>query len=74
MELHRILTVKQARFEALIRVIRLYMEQDECVCDGRADLPLLRLADHSCPPECEECTWCIGRTALRGVGQTVDAQ
>ncbi len=69
MEFQTILTVKQERFEALIRTIRLYMEQDACVC-GDNELPLLRQA---CPPECEQCTWCIGRKALTGVGQQVYA-
>ena len=75
MDLQTILTVKQPAFEAILRSLRLYMESDECVCDGRADVPpLLRSLDaQPCPPDCEDCTWCLGRKALRGIGQQVDA-
>ncbi len=75
MEIATIITVKQARFEALIHIIRLYMEQDECVCDALSDLPLFRTdKGQACPPDCEQCMWCMGRKALRGVGQAVDAE
>ena len=68
MEIATIVTVKQVRLAALIRSIRLYMEQDYCVC--AAQPALLGLAEEQpCPHECEKCTWCIGRTALRGVGE-----
>ncbi len=70
MEFSTILTVKQAAFEALIHSLRLYMEQDECVCDALSDLPLF--SGNACPPDCEQCTWCIGRKALRGVGIQTD--
>ena len=70
MELQTILTVKQPRFEALVHSLRLYLEQDECVCDAVSDLPLFA-GSNPCPPDCERCMWCIGRKALRGVGQTV---
>ena len=70
MEIATILTVKQAPFEALIRSLQLYMEQDECVCDALSDLPLF--SGNACPPDCEQCTWCIGRKALRGVGIHAD--
>ena len=72
MEFQTILTVKQVYFEALIRILRLYMEQDDCVCDALPDLPLFRTAEQRCPPDCEQCTWCMGRKALRDVGQAVD--
>ena len=72
MEIATIITVKQARFEALIHIIRLYMEQDECVCDLNHGLPLFA-GNHTCPLVCEQCMWCMGRKALRGVGQAVDA-
>jgi len=65
-----ILTVKQAAFEGLIRSLRLHMEQDERVCDGLSDLPLFQ--GSACPPDCEQCTWCIARNALRGVAQRAD--
>ncbi len=64
MECSTILTVKQVAFEALLRSLRLYMEQDECVCDAfTAHLPLFA-GVHACPSDCEQCTWCIARTAL----------
>ncbi len=72
MEIATIVTVKQVRLAALIRSIRLYMEQDECVCDAvTARLPLFAEV-HACPPDCELCTWCIARNALRGIGQQAD--
>ncbi len=72
MEVSTILTVKQAAFEALLRSLRLYMEQDECVCHAiTARLPLFAEV-HACPLDCELCTWCIARKALRGIGQEVD--
>jgi len=70
MEFQTIVTVKQAKFEALLHSLRLYLESDECVCDRFTDLPLLYAV---CPPDCDRCMWCIGRTALRGIGQRVDA-
>ncbi len=68
MEVQTIVTVKQVRLATLIRSIRLYMEQDYCVC---AQQPaLLGMAEEQpCPDGCEGCTWCIARTALRGVGE-----
>ena len=74
MAFQTILTVKQERFDALIAMLQLYMEQDECVCDGRADIPpiLRNLEAQPCPPDCEDCTWCSGRKALRGVGVSVE--
>ncbi len=72
MEFSTILTVKQAAFEALLCSLRLYMEQDECVCDAvTAKLPLFA-GNSTCPPDCEQCTWCIACKALRGVGQRAD--
>ncbi len=66
-------TVEEAQFTALTRTIRLYMEQDECVCDALSDLPLFRTdKGQNCPPDCEQCMWCMSRKALRGVGQAVD--
>ena len=73
MEFQTILTVKQACFEALVRSLRLYLAQDACVCDAVSDLPLFA-GSTPCPPDCERCMWCIGRKALRGVGQAVDAE
>ena len=74
MELQTILTVKQPALEAILHSLRLYMECDECVCDAvTARLPLFA-GSTTCPPDCEECMWCIGRTALRGIGQRVDAE
>ena len=70
MDIATILTVKEPALRALVEVVRLYMEQDECVCDANADLPLF--AGSGCPPDCEQCMWCIGRTALRGIGQRVE--
>ena len=71
------MNLQQLPYEVRVLVLALevYMEQDECVCDGRADVPpLLRsLETQPCPPDCQECTWCMGRTALRGIGQRVDA-
>ena len=68
MEVQTIVTVKQVRLATLIRSIRLYMEQDYCVC---AQQPaLLGMAEEQpCPDGCEGCTWCIARTALGGVGE-----
>ena len=68
MELQTILTVKQPVLEAILHVLRLYMESDECVCDPNRDQPLFA-GEHQCPPNCEACMWCIARTALRGVGK-----
>ena len=74
MELQTILTVKQPALEAILHSLRLYMEEDECVCDAvTARLPLFA-GSTTCPPDCDRCTWCIGRTALRGIGQRVDAE
>ena len=72
MEVQTIVTVKQARLTGLIRSIRLYMEQDYCVC---APQPvLLGMAEEQpCPDGCEGCTWCIAHTALKGVGERVYA-
>lgn len=71
MEFATIVTVKQVAFEALLRSLRLYMEQDECVCDDEPDLPVFKCAKSACPPDCTRCTWCIARNALRGVGEEV---
>ncbi len=72
MEIATIVTVKQVRLAALIRSIRLYMEQDYCVCAPQP--ALLGLAEEQpCPDDCEGCTWCIARTALHGVGEQVYA-
>ena len=68
MELQTIVTVKQVRLVALIRSIRLYMEQDYCVCASQPALPGLA-EEQPCPDTCEGCTWCIARTALQGVGE-----
>ncbi len=54
MELATIITVKQARFEALIHIIRLYMEQDYCVCAQQPALPGLA-KEQPCPDDCEGC-------------------
>ena len=67
MEYQTIVTVKLVRLEALIRSLQLYQEQDECVCNTHSDLPLFAGSD-TCPPDCEQCTWCIARKALRGLG------
>ncbi len=68
MEIATIVTVKQVRLAALIRSIRLYMEQDYCVCAPQP--ALLGLAEEQpCLDGCEGCTWCIARTALHGVGE-----
>ena len=68
MELQTIVTLKQLRLTALIRSIRLYMEQDYCVCAQQPSLPGLT-GGQLCPGDCEGCTWCIARTALSGVGE-----
>ncbi len=68
MEIATIVTVKQVRLAALIRSIRLYMEQDYCVCAPQPALPGLS-GEQPCPDGCEGCTWCIARTALHGVGE-----
>ena len=76
MEFQTILTVKEVAFNRLIEAIRVYMDSDECVCHvGRDTPPLLRqMEDEDCPPDCEECTWCLGRKALRGVGLSVEEE
>ena len=56
MEFHTILTVKEQAFEALLRSLRLYMEQDECVCE-------------QCVVECAGCMYCIAQTAIRNIGE-----
>ena len=75
MEFSTILTVKQVAFDRLIASLRVYMDSDECVCHvGRDAPPLLRAMEaQPCPPDCEDCTWCLGRKALRGVGIHADA-
>ncbi len=72
MEVQTIVTVKQVRLAALLRSIRLYMEDDYCVCAPQPSLPGLT-EEQPCPDKCGGCTWCIARTALRGIGQRVDA-
>ncbi len=72
MECSTILTVKQAAFAALLRSLRLYMEQDECVCDALTAHRPLFAGVQACPPNCEQCTWCLARKALRGIGIRAD--
>ena len=71
MEFQTIITLKQVRYEAVIRSLRLYMVEDACHCDPNMDLPLFA-SSTGCPPDCEGCTWCTARKALRGVGQRVE--
>ena len=66
--------VRRADLTRVVEALRLYMEQDECVCDALPDLPLFQAAKETCPPDCDRCMWCIGRKALRGVGQRADAE
>ncbi len=70
MEFATIVTVQQVRFAALIHSLRLYMEQDYCVCAPQPGLPGIT-EEQTCPPDCERCQWCSARKALTGVGQKV---
>ncbi len=48
--------VRRGDLEAVVFALRLYMEQDECVCEA-------------CSVECEGCMYCIAQTALRNIGE-----
>jgi hypothetical protein len=49
--------VQRGHLEAVVFALRLYMEQDECVCE-----------QESCPPRCEGCMYCIAHSALVVIG------
>ena len=44
--------------EALAFALRLYIEQDECVCDAER-----------CPANCKGCMFCIAHYTLRRIGE-----
>jgi hypothetical protein len=48
--------VRRGDLEAVVFALRLYMEQDECVCE-------------TCSVHCEGCMYCIAQTALRNIGE-----
>jgi len=68
MALPNLVVIRLAGFQALVRIIQLYMEQDYCTCD-----PLPGSSDEEeCHPLCDRCMVCMGRKALRGVDMDVD--
>ncbi len=71
MEFQTIVTLKEKHFEAIVHALRLYIADDTCACGVHTDLPLF--AGTQCPPNCEGCLWCIGRSALCRIGYRIEA-
>jgi len=46
-------------FRALIEAVRMYLDTDNCVCEEEGE----------CPPDCEQCMYCIGWKAMWLVGE-----
>ena len=51
--------VSTRAYRALIEAVRMYLDTDTCVCDARGE----------CPPDCEQCMYCIGWNAMWLVGE-----
>ena len=50
--------IERGALQALAFALRLYMEQDECMCDAE-----------ECPDNCEGCMFCIAHSALTRIGE-----